>query len=131
MTQRNSYSYLRRQYKQQIKTGNLYCVLSGLPILQKQDLSLEHYYPKVLDVDGNTYDVKNIFPAIKIINNIKSNKKPCEWENEKFDILYHAVYHYRLNDHDYNIVVAAINNIDNYRINPCLFCINNIKCKQK
>lgn len=127
----NRYNFLRKQFKNEIRFGKCYCVLSGLKITDKQDLSIDHYYPKSLDENGNTYNIKNLFPSIRIINNLKSNLIPCVWEEEKFDILYHAAQNYRLNDHDYKIVVNAIKNIEYYQINPCLFCINNIKCKRK
>lgn len=127
----SSYSYLRRTYKKLIQLNECYCILSGLKIPTIKDLSMEHYFPQSKGEYEFTHQIKNVFPAIKIINSIKQDKLPCEWEDQKFNLLYRAVHHYNLNDHDYNIVVAAIKNIENYKVDPCLFCINNIKCKTR
>lgn len=125
------YNNLRRIYYTQILNNNCVCILSGLKIGNKKDLSLEHYVPCVRGEYHFTRSEENVYPAFKIINSIKSGLLPCEWEEQKYERLLYALEHYNINKHEKNIIRKAIANIPYYKINPCEYCINNIKCKTK
>jgi len=116
-------SELRKSYRLQVKNGNCTCILSGLPITNIKQLSLEHLTPICRGEWTETHQLENIFPAHKIINNIKDNLLFCEWMDFRKDILQKSLKKYHLEKADRKIVKAAIDNIPYYNINPCTLCI--------
>lgn len=104
-------------------SGNLICILSGLPI-EKNDYSIEHYCPKSRISAPLSEEPQNKYPAIKIINNIKGNLLPCEWCILRKERLYTAFIKWKLKPRQKQIVKQAIQHIESgYNINPCKDCI--------
>lgn len=103
------------------------CFLSGLEI-PKGRVSREHYWPRSLIPSGFHTFKDNIFPAHKAINMIKGNLPPCEWEEQKFDLVYYAIHHYNLKNADKEFCRKALKNWETYRINPCAYCIMSDRC---
>lgn len=106
------------------------CFLSGLEI-PKGKKSTEHYFPKSLIPYNMRFDKRNIFPAHKVINTIKSNLTPCKWEQKKFDRVYYAIEHYDLRSADREFCRKTLENWETYRIEPCTWCIMQNKCNQR
>lgn len=104
------------------------CFLSGLEI-PKGRFSRDHYYPKSLLPKYFHTNRLNIFPAHKVINEIKSNMEPCRWEQKKFDRVYYAIQHYDLRTSDRDFCRKTLENWETYRIEPCQWCIMNQQCK--
>lgn len=75
-------------------------------------------------------DKRNLFPAHKIINNIKGNLFPCEWEEQKFERVWHAIREYNISFTDKEFCRRTIKNWEEYRINPCNWCILNQRCER-
>lgn len=96
------------------------CILSGLEIPRGQ-MNREHYLPRSRVPRFIAQDQYNIFPAIRIINSIKGNLYPCEWENMKFGLVYRAYENYHLRHADKSIVKQAIEEMQS--INPCEHCL--------
>lgn len=106
------------------------CFLSGLEIPAGR-FSRDHWYPRSL-IPKNFYSIKqNIFPAHKAINMIKGNVIPCEWEEKKFELVYHAIHHYNLKNADKEFCRKALKNWETYIIDPCVWCIMQQKCQGK
>ena len=89
--------------------GSLVCFLSGEPIVRQKDITTEHFVPKSLaDKNAPNYaemhaivtSQYNLHPAIKIINNIKGNLLPCEWEQQKSTRVYKALENYSLDPYE-------------------------------
>ena len=97
------------------------CILSGLPIPAGQK-SKEHYVPRSRLPDAYKGDRNNIYYAIRIINNIKGNLLPCEWEENKYHILTTALT-YHLTTTQKKLIHRAIDNMKHYTIDPCAYCI--------
>lgn len=96
------------------------CILSGLEIPPGQ-MNREHYLPRSRVPRSISQNPYNIFPAIRIINSIKGNLYPCEWEDCKFRLVYHAYENYNLRHVDRQIVKRAIEEMQS--INPCDYCL--------
>lgn len=109
---------------------NHICFLSGLEI-PKGRFSKEHYYPRSLIPYNFRTNIQNIFPAHKVINEIKSNLLPCRWEEKKFDRVYFAIEHYDLRAADREFCRKTLDNWEQYKINPCQWCIMQLKCKER
>ena len=124
------YKELRRFYFLQIDQNLCRCILSGLLITNKKQFSLEHYVPCCRGDWDETHALVNVFPAYKIINNLKGRLLPCEWEMTKKKLMLKALDKNKLKHADRVIVEDALANMKNYIINPCDYCINNIKCNQ-
>ena len=125
-----NYKELRRFYFLQIDQNLCRCILSGLLIRDKKQLSLEHYFPLSRGEWHETHQIANVFPAYKILNNLKGSLLGCEWEMMKQKILQKALEKDKLRTADREIVEKALANIKNYHINACDFCINNYKCNE-
>ena len=106
------------------------CFLSGLEI-PKGKLSREHYSPKSLITRNFHYTKNNIFPAHKLINEIKGNILPCKWEQKKFDRVLFAIEHYDLRSADREFCRKTLENWETYRINPCQWCIMQNNCNKR
>lgn len=98
------------------------CFLSGLEIPDGKQ-SLEHYYPKSL-LPSRIYSLReNIVPACKIMNNVKGNLRPCEWEERKYGLTLYAIKKYHINNQNRKFLKKALLNWETYKINPCDHCV--------
>lgn len=104
------------------------CFLSGLEIPIGK-FSRDHYFPSSLIPRNFRPTKQNIFPAHKVLNAIKSNILPCRWEQKKFDRVYFAVQHYNLSAGDKDFLERTLNNWEEYKIEPCAWCIMQLKCQ--
>lgn len=95
------------------------CFLSGIEI-PKGKYSKEHYCPKsrLKILAQHPY---NIRPAIKIFNQIKGGRMPCEWESQKYDLIYYAYKNWNLKLSDKKLLRQALNGMP--KINPCEYCL--------
>jgi hypothetical protein len=106
------------------------CFLSGLEIPKGKN-SREHYFPRSLIPQGFHTTRNNIFPAHKVINEIKGCLKPCVWEEKKFDRVFFAIEHYDIRSADREFCRKTLENWEQYRIDPCVWCIMNENCKRR
>ena len=106
------------------------CFLSGLEI-PADKISREHLFPRSLIPKNFHYTKNNIFPAHKVINEIKANLKPCVWEQKKFDRVFYAIEHYDLRSADREFCRKTLENWETYRINPCVWCIMQDNCNKR
>lgn len=104
------------------------CFLSGLEI-PKGKQNIEHYVPRSRAPKFITSNPMNLFPAHKVINCIKGNLLPCEWEYTKYELSYKAVHNWHIRNDDREFVKQAIKNWETYIINPCQYCL--LQCKTK
>ena len=106
------------------------CILSGLEIPDGKG-SREHLVPKARVfplINGNS----NVFPALKIINGIKGDLLPCEFERLKFEIGDKALNNWNIKQVDRNFIrQAMISWEDGYNPNWCDICILNCKHRQR
>lgn len=96
------------------------CILSGLEI-PKGQLSTEHFLPRVFLPPELASHPNNLYPAIKVINNIKGALYPCEWIQYKDSLCWHAYVHYNLKQTEKEIILKAL--MHPYEIHPCDYCI--------
>lgn len=106
------------------------CILSGLEIPEGKE-TREHLVPRsrlICRVD----DPSNIFPAHKIINCMKGDLLPCEFENLKYHIATKALNRWHIKQSDKNFIMEAVLNW-NQGYNPdwCDICILNCKGRQR
>lgn len=105
------------------------CILSGLEI-PKGKQNREHLVPKSRAPQRITCNPLNIFPAHKVINSIKSDLLPCEWDESKWDLCFRAVHNWHIKEDDKDFIRQAIINWEKcYQPNFCEICL--LKCKQK
>lgn len=96
------------------------CILSGLEIPPGK-FSREHYVPRCM-VPPEIASLKgNIYPAVKIMNTIKGHLYPCEWEKQKYRLIYNALFNWHIKPHDKKILRLALKGMP--EINPCEYCI--------
>lgn len=104
------------------------CILSGLEIPNGQG-NREHLVAKSRVyslIDGQS----NVFPALKIINSIKGDLLPCEFERLKYKLADNALNNWNIKQFDRNIIrQAVISWNEGYHPNWCDVCI--INCKQR
>ena len=98
------------------------CILSGLEIPRGQR-TIEHYVPKSRAPRYIWSNPRNLFPAIKIINNMKGNLLPCEWQDTKLALAHKAYMNWHLRHDDKEIIKAAIENWHRLVFNPCEKCL--------
>ena len=103
------------------------CFLSGMPI-PKGRFSREHFYPQSKIPPHFHYTIQNIYPAHKVINEIKSNLKPCQWEERKFDRVSYAIQWYDIRVADREFCRKTLENWESYKMNPCTWCIMQNSC---
>lgn len=99
------------------------CILSGIEIPPRK-YSVEHYYPRCYLPPEIARNAFNLYPAIKIINNIKGSLRPCEWVNQRYNLIYHAVTHWNMKQADKKLCWEALKGMP--KINPCDYCIASI-----
>lgn len=74
----------------------------------------------------------NVFPALKIINSIKGDLLPCEFERLKMQIAKKAINCWNIKEIDRNFIrEAMINWQEGYNPNWCDMCILNCKRGQR
>lgn len=71
----------------------------------------------------------NIFWAHYLLNAVKGNYLPCEWEELKYGLTYYALGHWRIRDDDRDFLLRAMDNWAIYQPDPCALCL--AKCNQK
>lgn len=106
------------------------CILSGLDIPDGKG-NLEHLVPR-----GRVYPLingrSNVFPALKIINSIKGNLLPCEFEKLKYKLADKALNDWNIKQVDRNLIREAMIRWDEgYNPNWCDICILNCKERQR
>ena len=116
------YKSRRSQFRYEIKNGKCVCVISGIPINEIKQLSLEHWVPKCRWDGIEVTEPYNIYPAHKIINSLKGSMLPCEFWINREKIYKRAIQHYNLKRDEKRIVQAALNFIPYYKLNPCDLC---------
>lgn len=55
---------------------------------------------------------------------------PCRWTEKKFDRVWFAVQHYRLEPVDRDFLLKTLDNWETYKIDPCVWCIMQQKCQR-
>lgn len=104
------------------KHAGVICFLSGLEIPPGK-YSVEHYIPKSRSLKILVESEENKFPSHKVINAIKSDRLPCEWEDTKWNLTYHALNDWHLKNDDKYFVARTLKNWETYIINPCEYCL--------
>lgn len=56
---------------------------------------------------------------------------PCEWEEEKFDLTYYALYHWNIKQPDKKFLQQTLEHWEEWYRNPCELCLMQCKGKQK
>ena len=115
---------MKKTKKKKLLETTQYCFLSGEPIIRPKDLTREHYCPKSklpLSIASEPYNIK---PAIKIINNIKGDLFPCEWEEQKIGRVYNAIINYNLDNYERALLSLVL---EKYKIqgkrDVCPLCV--------
>ena len=106
------------------------CFLSGLEIPPGKQ-NKEHYCPKSRVPQFIWQSPANIHPAHKVINAIKSDRMPCEWEETKWNLAHHALHAWNLKQDDAYFVARTLQNWEKYVINPCEYCLMHCKGNQR
>ena len=101
------------------------CVLSGLEIPKGQK-TIEHYVPKSRAPKCIWNNPQNIFLAQKTLNFIKGNLLPCEFEEQKFDLTYHAMYNWHIRQAERNFLKQTLEHWEEWYHDPCKLCL--LKC---
>ena len=104
------------------------CILCDLEIPTGKE-SREHYLPKSRFPMRIWNNPKNIFYAHYMLNSIKSNYLPCEWEELKYELTYRAIMNWRIKEDDKEFLHRAIDNWQVWHRNPCELCL--AKCSYK
>ena len=105
------------------------CILSGLEI-PKGKQNREHLCPKSRVPRFIWDNPANIFPAHKVVNSIKANLMPCEFEEVKYSLTYHALQAWKIKPDDREFLQRTLQNWEhNYHPNYCDICL--IQCKQR
>lgn len=107
------------------------CILSGLEI-RKSCLTKEHLVPRARAAKYITHNPANIFPADKVVNNIKGAYLPCEFEELKYNLTYHALESWKLKFSDREFLQRTLINWEqNYKPDWCEICLLNCKGRQR
>lgn len=116
---------LRRAWLVRLKNRDLHCALCGCLIESRKDLSVEHYVPKTRASTVFSQNMFNLRPALAIINNIKGDLLPCEWEVLKSQKCLHALQHYNLTAPNKILIIRALDRFATEKdmLNPCQDCI--------
>lgn len=83
----------------------LCCSICGQPILQNQQISLDHHIPKCR---GGSDNASNLFIAHKICNSIKNDLMPANFEKIKYELYKNALENWHLKTKDKRIVEKAL-----------------------
>lgn len=104
------------------------CILCDLEIPKGKE-SREHYIPRSRTSRHIWDNQRNIFWAHYMLNAVKSNYLPCEWEELKFELTYNAIQHWNIKEDDKDFLKAAMDNWEIWHRNPCELCI--AKCNER
>lgn len=92
--------------------------------MNRKDWTREHYAPKSRVPYYIAQNPYNIRPALAIINHIKGNLFPCEWQDARLRLCYRALQNYHLKPAWRQQVRAAIANYESApAADPCADCI--------
>ena len=79
--------------------------------------------PKYAELHAVVFDEYNLRPSIKIVNNIKGNLLPCEWEEQKVSRVYKAIYTYKLDSYELSLLKKLLEKwIKAPIVKPCNKC---------
>ena len=107
------------------------CILSCLEIPTGK-YNKEHLVPRSRVPARIANNPLNIHPCHKVLNCIKGNLLPCEFEEMKYSLSYHAIEAWNIKNEDKDFVRRAIINWEhNYQPNWCDICLLNCKGKQR
>ena len=107
--------------------GMIYkCVLSGLEI-PKGKKNIEHYCPKSRVPRSIWNNPANLFYAYKVLNFVKGELMPCEWEEQKFELTYYAIRNWNIKEVDRKFLKQTLKHWERWSRNPCDLCL--MKCK--
>lgn len=106
------------------------CVLSDLEIPQGRK-NTEHYCPKSRVEKKIWNNPLNWFPAHKLVNSIKANLMPCEWEEQKMDLTYYAMMHWKIRNADKDFLQKTLNHWEEWHRDPCVLCLMKCQGRQK
>ena len=81
------------------------CSICGQPILDNQQMSLDHYIPRC---HGGLDEASNLFPAHSICNSIKNDLMPDEFERVKKQLYQQALDNWHIKRKDKLIVARAL-----------------------
>lgn len=98
------------------------CFLSGL-VIPSNRVSEEHYFPKMDLPYYIANNSANLFIAHSVLNSVKANWKPCEWEAKKIGLTQHAISSYHIKNVDRKFLIQTLENWNHYKINPCDYCL--------
>lgn len=104
------------------------CILCDLEIPTGKE-SREHYCCKSRFPKYIWNSPQNIFYAHYMLNAIKANYLPCEFEELKVDLTYKALKYWRLSNEDREFLNKAIDNWQVWNRNPCELCL--AKCNER
>lgn len=97
------------------------CVLSGFEIPNGK-FSREHYLPRAVCPECIYTLPWNIFPAIKIFNQVKGAYYPCQWYDLRYDLCWHAYQNWNIKQSDRELLCRALKyGMPQY--NPCELCV--------
>lgn len=99
------------------------CFLSGLEI-PKGKYSREHLAPRSKVPPEISQQADNIKPSIKIFNYIKGDRFLCQWEEQKYGLVFYAYNNWNLKPIDKQLLRQALNGMP--KIDACEHCICNI-----
>lgn len=103
------------------------CILSNLEIPEGKE-SREHYLPKNRTIKKLWNDPRNVFWAHYVLNSIKGDYLPCEWQELRWALTYNAIHKWRIQDDDKEFLRRAMRQWENgWSRNPCDLCLG--KCK--
>lgn len=106
------------------------CILSGLEIPEGKGTK-EHLVPKSR-IPMFAHTTGNIFPAHKVMNCMKGDLLPCEFEKLKYDLAIKALYDWHIKEPDREFIRKALANwYDGYSPDWCKICILNCNGKQR
>lgn len=107
------------------------CILSGLEIPKNRE-SLEHLVPRSRAPYAVINNPANIFPAHKILNCMKGDLLPCEFQRLKYDIAYKAIHKWDIKRSDIEFVRKSVANWEGgYNPDWCNICLLNCKGRQR
>lgn len=107
------------------------CILSGLDIPDGK-YSVDHFVAKFW-LPRFLYNLpENKKPAIRIMNNIKGVKFPCEWYDTRYELCYIALQKWNLKSSDKNIIIEALDRFATEKdtLNPCQHCVLSSKARE-
>ena len=106
------------------------CILSGLEIPQGK-FSVEHYLPRAVCPEYIYNLPNNLFPAIKIYNQVKGHLFPCVWYERRYNLCYRALSWNIKKSDRLLLLIGLEDGLPEY--DPCEICVakkHNEWCKK-